>query len=1541
MGAGFSKRLFGERSSRVRNCSRQINQPTRNLRPKITGTIAKTGRKSSFRFNNNNNNFSQTPQQAGPETPQPQAGPAIPQPQAGPATPQPQAGPAIPQPQVGPPATPQPQAGPSAQQQPRTRSFFNKLLRRPINTNTSQLTQNNKNEIFLQLNKNITFILQRHATSCANIINKGFETGSTSYLTFGKTRLVAEIAPDSMLSSIGIDECNQVHDYLTNEGTEITKLQEFNYLFCCSELIRTQQTMFLSYFELIHSNGIKIMVLPWLNEEHYIAGMNKDNLTITLAETKKRWKKFIEILIEFPILKKLLNYLKSEISVNNKNKSAFIPGNKLSHEDIKEKDRLIEKVKFMYGEKIDISHTSISNKIKEETEKYNKYSNWDSVFYLPDFIYRTPPTGQDATFDKRDDLERLYKIKMKESGIKTKSYNANDLLFALPFILHLNNNKQKLQKNELKIFMTGHSHTMVQLLNFITLQTNNGSQTKYYSKPYLEKQQMMNAEIIALKEIQLSRLINISEFIRALGIDPNAIKGIIFNNIEQIDIKFNDLCRKFPVGFSKHLISKQLKDETFKKISPFYFFYNSNLRIVYSLADIVNQGIETENGVLYKEGYPLRVFFGMTLLQYIGYLMVAKVVVSKMKEQFIKNPKYDYQGLLENIIALEKNIQEYVGDTEKVNSKNNNRSLQVMNASQSAPNALNPARNASKSAQPASQQGGQEANVINSSTAIKYMQKNEKIYFDKAKQFPKYSTTIKQFLFDTLPTLKGITDRQQKRKEFVKLLHTSLLSTCNIKPDQQTKITDFMKNSFPTGLLEQEWRTPTRGFNEQGQGTLEKLQKLNNTIGSYTINELGYLIVPFIPLSSDGQNQLDKIIEHMKKMGGFYLKKFEDRIFSEKDKITRANEIYKDLSSRTGIYSLSRGTPLLKLMYPSINDSVGIYIVGMIYKILITYTNYNFYYSQTTKCLYFLLIIIYINYGIQYLLDFLKKAYIIFSVIENFSIPSIINRILRHNKKNYSIKSLNDMFFSDKLISTEIEAPYLEKVLNQIKSVFTKKKRYYSTEEKILHIKRYYYYVSYFYNEDVKKYYEKYGLIFLYFSLYIPDLIYYISDNKDYNKNITNIRETEQYKINYAKKIQYLFKLSDNEIKNKSIAVIDEFLPKLINYIKTINSRDYDLIGKSNINLNIDKLYKKIMNNLSLSNKDQHDVSNDEYSANNSTNTLKKEFFEKNYNKLIELITEPVHFESNEKAIAKISGIPSKFDESLVSPHYFAFNFNLDKIKEVCSKGLMKFSKKNCIQFIKADVKNIMIFVKELFHTETNIWKYFVEIQIRLIKEEIVFASQEVKTLIYISRLFGSNFDSILEVFYQFFPYFMFCFEYISIISHEICNILINPCSIIHELDIGLEKIIILYKYLNITNIEIMEYVKKYGIIFLIYALLTPFYICQTELNGKKNTLNKQIIIDKLKAMEKYELVKQVKSVFDDRKILEFIKKVEEKKNKIFGKVPVAPNNSNSNLNINNFSNNGNTYKGNKRPDLPNMDKKEPNGQNAEFIWSVFTIPVQ
>lgn len=68
-------------------------------------------------------------------------------------------------------------------------------------------------------------------------------------------------------------------------------------IFCCSELLRTQQTLFITYFDIIKDylkNRRKIIVLFWLNEQHVSKMMNADNFVLTLAHTKLQWKYFIK-----------------------------------------------------------------------------------------------------------------------------------------------------------------------------------------------------------------------------------------------------------------------------------------------------------------------------------------------------------------------------------------------------------------------------------------------------------------------------------------------------------------------------------------------------------------------------------------------------------------------------------------------------------------------------------------------------------------------------------------------------------------------------------------------------------------------------------------------------------------------------------------------------------------------------------------------------------------------------------------------------------------------------------------------------------------------------------------------------------------------------------------------------------------------------------------------------------------------------------------------------------------------------------------------
>lgn len=128
--------------------------------------------------------------------------------------------------------------------------------------------------------------IQRHAISCANIIEFGFNKEQS---------VMSKYAPDSQINYLGILQCLQMSDYLSNLNGKKPL-----FIFCCSELIRTQQTLFLSWIKYLKDykdNNGKILVIPSLNEVYKKDGniiLDKDNYPSTLKNTKKNWKKFIE-----------------------------------------------------------------------------------------------------------------------------------------------------------------------------------------------------------------------------------------------------------------------------------------------------------------------------------------------------------------------------------------------------------------------------------------------------------------------------------------------------------------------------------------------------------------------------------------------------------------------------------------------------------------------------------------------------------------------------------------------------------------------------------------------------------------------------------------------------------------------------------------------------------------------------------------------------------------------------------------------------------------------------------------------------------------------------------------------------------------------------------------------------------------------------------------------------------------------------------------------------------------------------------------------
>ena len=120
-------------------------------------------------------------------------------------------------------------------------------------SNITPTEKKNNSEIYKKI-KNIYF--QRHALSCSNTISKVFNKTNKEKKKF---------AENSHISYAGVQQCLQVSDYFTKNPINKKPLL----IFCCSELIRTHQTLFLSwirYLENYKKNNGKIIIIPWLNE---------------------------------------------------------------------------------------------------------------------------------------------------------------------------------------------------------------------------------------------------------------------------------------------------------------------------------------------------------------------------------------------------------------------------------------------------------------------------------------------------------------------------------------------------------------------------------------------------------------------------------------------------------------------------------------------------------------------------------------------------------------------------------------------------------------------------------------------------------------------------------------------------------------------------------------------------------------------------------------------------------------------------------------------------------------------------------------------------------------------------------------------------------------------------------------------------------------------------------------------------------------------------------------------------------------------------
>ena len=281
--------------------------------------------------------------------------------------------------------------------------------------------------------------VQRHAASCANVIEK----------VFGKNQKEkSKYAPDSGISYVGVQQCLQVCDYFSNFRIDDSPKSNSNsnstkkplVIFCCSELARTHQTLFLSWLKYLKEykkNNGKIIVLPWLNEVAVIQlgyTFNTDNYPINYNETKRKWDSFIQEL---------------------KNKQEEISKDTLNNQ----------------------------SDLSQIIEQIPDVNNWDELFYLSSVIYNK--TSSDPLSN------RTKKVKIKRKGIIKEVGDMEQFTKMLPSILAEYLNKHGIILNEyggIKLVIVGHHNSDEKFIEFL----NSSSLLQF------KEQQLVNCEVVRL-----------------------------------------------------------------------------------------------------------------------------------------------------------------------------------------------------------------------------------------------------------------------------------------------------------------------------------------------------------------------------------------------------------------------------------------------------------------------------------------------------------------------------------------------------------------------------------------------------------------------------------------------------------------------------------------------------------------------------------------------------------------------------------------------------------------------------------------------------------------------------------------------------------------------------------------------------------------------------------------------------------------------------------------------------------------------------------
>ena len=491
----------------------------------------------------------------------------------------------------------------------------------PIQLTTSQVRSNDQQIIRHKMNlycfkksRNIIQIHQRHATTCANVLNKGLDASTSD---------INNLAPNTSLTAIGIQQCMQLSDFLLfcksknvnyitsqdyttidalnlkldktqyyyiseedlkkklgniedpqnlisksytgNNKTRIGKLKletllsllkksnilkniptiknqqqsqqqlsqlhELNQkkelrpmlIFCCSELLRTQQTLFITYFDIIKDylkNRRKIIVLFWLNEQHFSKMTNADNFVLSLAHTKLQWKYFIKRIKSLEMDKTFMENIGREVEHAN----------------------LVE-----FSKKLNLEEQLQTSTAFSQTPI--NYEEWEDIFYVSPHIYPIlDPKARllpNFSFDNR-----RFSSGGRKLFVGKKMYDPKEMYKELPTILsmYISNSTIITHDSDYGVdFYEERISPDVKMNLVFVSHHNSGENTMKYltngnSEAVFSKQQLMNCELVILpKGGILGKKEYISEF---GGVNDEEYKAAVENQLNEEEKKQTDLTLK-------------------------------------------------------------------------------------------------------------------------------------------------------------------------------------------------------------------------------------------------------------------------------------------------------------------------------------------------------------------------------------------------------------------------------------------------------------------------------------------------------------------------------------------------------------------------------------------------------------------------------------------------------------------------------------------------------------------------------------------------------------------------------------------------------------------------------------------------------------------------------------------------------------------------------------------------------------------------------------------------------------------------------------